>query len=202
MIVARRSLISLGLSVALATGLVACSKKRTPPPRRPKPKPVAEKVDDRGRTDCAPRDPTKELPPLPFDERSIDEADNLATQGYALLRRAETRGIEPAERETLITEAVNRFITALLADPYNVNATYSLAASYARIGRVQCAVNLLSRLIPLRKHASQRAKVDEKLDRLLGRGDYRGNLDPDFFDLRDDPRFRELVKEFDPGAGR
>jgi hypothetical protein len=38
--------------------------------------------------------------------------------------------------------------------------------------------------------------VEEKLDLLLGRKQYRGRLDPDFFDLRDDPRFRELVKSF------
>jgi len=173
-----------------------------PEPRRPKPKPVADRSKDTRRTDCEPRDPTKELPPVPFDERSVDEAENLATQGVGLMRRAETRGIEKKEREDLLTEAVNRFITALLADPYNVPATYHLAAAYARINRPQCAVNLLSRLVPLRKHASQRAKVEEKIDRLLGRGDYQGQLDPDFFDLRDDPRFRELVKEFDPGADR
>ena len=187
----------LALSVAACGGPAAA-----PPVRRPKPKAVAEKVDQGTRTDCDPRDPTKELPPVPFDERSVDEAENLATQGFGFLRRAETRGIERSEKESLLTESINRFVTALLADPYNVNATYHLAASYARIGRAQCAVNLLARLVPLRKHKSQRAKVEEKLDRLLGRGDYVGRLDPDFFDLRDDPRFRELVKEFDPGADR
>jgi len=173
-----------------------------PPPRRPRPKPVADKIDRSTRTDCDPRDPTKELPPIPFDERSIDEAENLSTQGFSFLRQAETRGIERAEREKFLTESVNRFITALLADPYNVNATYHLAAAYARIGRPQCSVNLLARLVPLRKHRSQRAKVNEKLDRLLGRGEFVGRLDPDFFDLRDDARFRELIKEFDPGAGK
>jgi hypothetical protein len=188
--------------VVLAFSAAACGGPgKAPPPRRPKPKPAAEKVTTE-RTDCDPRDPTKELPPLPFDERSVDEAENLANQGYAFLKRAETRGIEQRERENLITEAVNRLITALLADPYNVNATYSLAAAYARIGRAQCSVNLLSRLVPLRKHNSQRDKVEEKLDKLLGRGDHQGRLDPDFNDLRDDPRFRELVKEFDPGADR
>lgn len=191
-----RHLIFVSLAGALACGGPPPAKE----PRRPKPK-ATDTRPKTARTDCEPRDPTKELPAVPFDERSVDEAENLATQGFGFLRRAETRGIERKEREDLLTEAVNRFITALLADPYNVQATYSLAAAYARIERPQCAVNLLSRLIPLRKHASQRDNVEEKLDRLLGRGDYAGRLDPDFFDLRDDPRFRELVKEFDPGAG-
>ena len=132
----------------------------------------------------------RQLPPVPFDERSVDEANNLADEGQQLLRQASARSIEPKQREDLITDAVNRLTTALLADPYNVDATYTLAAAYARIGRPQCAVNLLARLVPLRKHRSQRAKVEKRLDRLLGRDEYSGNLDPDFFDLRDDPRFR------------
>ena len=189
-------------TVFLAAAIGCGGPAAAPDARRPKPKPTSSKQDDSRRTDCEPRDPTKELPPVPFDERSIDEAENLATQGVGFLRRAETRGIEKKERETLLTESVHRFITALLADPYNVSATYHRAAASARINRPPCSVNLLSRLVPLRKHASQRAKVDERIDRLLGRGDYSGQLDPDFFDLRDDPRFRELVKEFDPGADR
>ena len=192
---------ALSIFVVLAFALGCGGPGKAPPAKRPKPKPVAKK-DTTVRTDCEPRDPTKELPPLPFDERSLDEAENLANQGYAFLKRAETRGIEQGERENLITEAVARLVTALLADPYNVNATYTLAAAYARIGRAQCSVNLLSRLVPLRKHSSQRDKVESKLDRLLGRGDFQGKLDQDFNDLRDDPRFRELVKEFDPGADR
>ena len=87
-----------------------------------------------------------------------------------------------------------------MADPYNVDATYTLAAAYARIDRPQCAVNLLARLVALRKHKSQRDKVVKRLDRLLGRDEYSGRLDPDFFDLRDDPRFRELVKQFEQRA--
>jgi hypothetical protein len=57
-------------------------------------------------------------------------------------------------------------------------------------------VNLLSRLVPLRKLPSFRGTIERKLDRLFGRNKYKGTLDPDFFSLRDDPRFRELAREF------
>jgi hypothetical protein len=138
---------------------------------------------------------TRELPAMKYDERSIEEGHNLSTQGFDLLKAAETRSIAQEERERLIAQAVRRFITALAADPYNVHATYNLAAAYGRIGRRQCAVNLLTRLVALRRLPSHRANVEEKLDRLFGRGKYGGQLDPDFFELRDDPRFRQVAKD-------
>ena len=85
------------------------------------------------------------------------------------------------------------FITALLADPYNVTSTYHLAAAYGRIGRVQCSINLLKRLLQMRDHASRKHDVADKLDLLLGRN--RQALDPDFNDMRDDVRFRSLIEK-------
>jgi len=34
-----------------------------------------------------------------------------------------------------------------------------------------------------------------KLDRLFGRKQYDGRLDPDFFEVRDDARFREVARQ-------
>lgn len=169
--------------------------KSAPQPLRPEPRKMAPQPQVT-RNDCEPISPSEGPAPLSYSERSIEEADNLANQGFALLQQAGARGADPAGGEQMVEQAVHRFITALLADPYNVHATYNLAAAYARIGRAQCAVNLLARLVPLRKLPSQSARVEEKLDRLLGRKGYKGRLDPDFFDLRDDPRFRDLVKNF------
>jgi hypothetical protein len=166
-----------------------------PPPRRPKAKEVATPEPATvQRTDCDPLDPTSELPALKFAERSIEEGQNLADQAFTMLKRAEDRAVPREEQERLIEESVRRFITALSADPYNVHATYNLAAAYARIGRGQCAVNLLERMAAMRRLPSQRGEVEEKLDRLFGRGKWEGRLDPDFFELRDDARFREVVK--------
>jgi hypothetical protein len=179
--------------------LAACggdTVRGAPPPLRPPPRAVASEMSPSSRTDCSEVAPTDGPAPLSYDERSIEEAGNLADQGYAMLEQSALATEGSGERERLLEQAVHRFITALLADPYNVHATYNLAAAYARIGRGQCAVNLLGRLVPLRKLPSQRVKVEEKLDRLLGRKGYRGRLDPDFLYLRDDPRFRDLVKNF------
>jgi hypothetical protein len=184
--------------LAAAIGLAACGGgkvRSAPPPLRPEPRAVQDQHTD-SRTDCEPLTPSDGPAPLSYDERSISEAENLANQGLELLERAGARDASEPERERLVEQAVHRFATALLADPYNVHATYNLAAAYARIGRGQCSVNLLARLVPLRKLPSHQPRVEDKLDRLFGRGKYKGKLDPDFFDLRDDPRFRELARSF------
>lgn len=188
-----------GLFLAVVLFAGACGGgekvKGAPQPLRPQPRKMAPQPTVT-RDDCEPVSPSEGPAPLSFAERSIEESENLANQGVTLLQQAGAGGADPGSGEQALEQAVHRFITALLADPYNVNATYNLAAAYARIHRPQCAVNLLARLVPLRKLPSQTAKVEEKLDRLLGRKGYKGRLDPDFFDLRDDPRFRDLVKNF------
>lgn len=187
----------LSLAVILLAGACGGGQKvkGAPPPLRPQPRKMAPQPTVT-RDDCEPVSPSEGPAPLSFAERSIEESENLANQGVALLQQAGAGAADQGGGEQMLEQAVHRFITALLADPYNVNATYNLAAAYARIHRPQCAVNLLARLVPLRKLPSQTAKVEEKLDRLLGRKGYKGRLDPDFFDLRDDPRFRDLVKNF------
>lgn len=179
--------------------LGACGPKgpvpEAPPPRRPEE--IAGKRDVSGiPDDCQPTDPKTLPPPVPYRERSIIEAKNLAEEGYDRLKRAEDPKLPKVEREQLVTDAVDTLITALLADPYNVHATYNLAAAYARIGRGQCSVNLLDRMVSLHRLPSHYDEVEEKLDRLLGRGRFRNDLDPDFHDLRDQEIFREVIKKF------
>jgi hypothetical protein len=187
------------LLAAAAAGPAACgggsTVKPAPPPLRPQARRAPLPAAQRQRSDCDSVVPSDGPSPLSYEERSVEEAENLANQGYDLLQGS-SADQDSQQSEQMLEQAVHRFITALLADPYNVHATYNLAAAYARIGRGQCAVNLLSRLVPLRRLPSLAGKVEEKLDRLLGRKEYRGRLDPDFFELRDDPRFRDLVKNF------
>jgi len=165
-----------------------------PPPLRPQadPKPP-EKVEK----DCEAPDPASDKKPLTFDERSIPEGQRLADLGTAQLQAAQGGQIDRATRESGITQAVESFLTALAADPYNVHATYELAAAYSLIGRKQCTINLLTRLLQMRPHASKHAEVEAHIDHLLGR---KQALDPDFNDMRRDDRFRLLIAKMCEGT--
>jgi hypothetical protein len=195
-------MIGRAIRLALAIALVAgCAHKQEltppPPPLRPEAEPAPPKVDQSARKDCDPVTPTDELKPIDFDQRSIPESAKLADAAKTLLKTAEGAEVERSLREQYTTDAVIKLITALQADPYNVDATYSLAATYARIGRKQCALNLLTRLLQMRPHPSKHADVEAHLDRLLGR---KQALDANFAEMRADPGFRELIKKMCDGT--
>jgi len=179
------------LVVSVFLGLGACHEKQEvtapPPPLRPEPVPKPEVVVAQ---DCQPTDPATEGKFVAFDERSIPEGQRLAEQAYANLKAANSAEVDRMTREQYQTSAVNDFITALAADPYNIKATYGLAAAYAKIGRKQCSINLLTRLLQMRPHPAKKAEVEHYIDQLLGR---KQALDPDFSDMRRDNRFRELI---------
>lgn len=187
--------------VVLALALAACHEKQEltapPPPLRPE----AEPVDDKPKTvqpkDCTPTAANEACKPITFDERSIPEGIRLTEEAKAKLKTAESAEVERSLREQYSTDAVVDLITALRADPYNVGATYNLAATYARIGRRQCAINLLTRLLQMRPHASKRVEVEANLDKLLGR---KQPLDPNFAEMRRDERFRDLIKKMCDGT--
>ena len=190
------------LTIALLVTVFACGGEIKPPeqPLRPKEEKAVVVEEPTARVDCDRVTIGDQKPAIKYKQRSIDEADNLASEGVDMLQAAEKRGVGRSERERLITRSVERFITALLADPYNVHATYNLAAAYARIDRPVCALNLLQRLAEMRRLASQKDRVEGKIDRLLGRKKYEGRLDPDFNKLRNDDRFRTLVKKLNPAT--
>lgn len=184
------------LSLALFSAGCAAKQEITapPPPLRPEPEPKPEVTTQR---DCDATDPAAELKPISFDQRSIPEGMRLADQGYAKLNSAKATEIDRLTREQYQTDAVTDFLTALAADPYNVRATYGLAAAYAVIGRKQCSINLLTRILQMRTHPSKKADVEGAIDKLLGR---RQALDPDFSDMRRDSRFRELIAKMCEGT--
>lgn len=189
------------LASSVTTSVTACHEKQEltapPPPLRPEPDPVPV-VKDVVQKDCEPvENNSGELKPIEFTERSIPEGAKLAEQAKGELRTAESAEVERATREQYISDSVEHFITALSADPYNVTATYNLAAAYARIGRKQCSINLLTRMLQMRPHASKHAEVEQHLDRLLGR---KQVLDPDFSEMRKDARFRALIAKMCEGT--
>ncbi len=183
----------------IAIALAGCHEKQEitppPPPLRPEPEPLPP--PPKVVKDCEPTDPSSELKPLTFDERSIPEGMRLAEQGNNELRTASSAEVDRRTREDNITMAVNDFITALAADPYNVSATYGLAAAYAKIGRYQCSINLLTRILQMRPHPSKHQEVEVHIDHLLGR---KQTLDPDFNPMRRDERFRVLIQKMCEGT--
>jgi hypothetical protein len=189
-----------GLVAALAL-FGACRGKQEvtapPPPLRPEAEAAPSRSATSMQKDCEPIDADDEPKPLSFVERSIPEGNRLAEQGKAKLRTAQGAEVSRSTREDMITQAVDDFITALRADPYNVEATYSLAAAYATIGRAQCTINLLTRLLQMRPHAAKHAEVEARLDRLLGR---KQALDPDFAEMRKDAQFRALIQKMCEGS--
>jgi tetratricopeptide (TPR) repeat protein len=193
----RRWLLVLGL---LVSGLGCHGKQEVtapPPPLRPEPEDKPAKPKSANAHDCDPVDEEHELKALTFDERSIPEGMRLADDGLGALADGNNPANDKLTREDAIAKAVKAFITALEADPYNVKATYNLAAAYAKIDRRQCALNLLTRLLQMRPHASKRAEVEAALDRLLGR---KQALDPNFSDMRSDERFRHLIQKMCEGT--
>jgi hypothetical protein len=189
------------VALAVALALVGCHEKQEltapPPPFRPEAEPAPEVKTVQ--KDCDPTNPDLELKAITFDERSIPEGTKLAQQANAKLRTAASAEIDKPTREDYLTQAVDDFITALRADPYNVNATYGLAAAYAspQINRKQCALNLLNRLLQMRPHPSKHAEVEAAIDKLLGR---KQVLDPDFSQMRRDDRFRALIMKMCEGT--
>jgi hypothetical protein len=166
-----------------------------PPPLRPDSDPAPPTT--KAAKDCDGTDPKSELKPMTFDERSIPEGQRLAEKANAELHSASSPEIDRSSREQQVTEAVNDYVTALAADPYNVAATYGLAAAYAKVGRNQCSINLLTRLLQMRPHPSKHAEVEAHIDHLLGR---KQALDADFDNMRRDQRFRELIEKMCEGT--
>ncbi len=182
----------------LCLALVGCHEKQEltapPPPLRPDPVPKPKAAVQK---DCEPTDPQAELKPFSFDQRSIPESSRLADQATSELKTATGGEVDRRTHEEMLTQSVADFIDALKADPYDVKATYGLAAAYAKVGRTQCSINLLTRLLQMRPHASKHAEVEATLDRLLGR---KQVLDPDFSEMRGDERFRELIRKMCEGT--
>jgi hypothetical protein len=183
----------------LVLAIVACHEKQEvtapPPPLRPEAEPAPDSKTTQ--KDCEKTSTDLELKPLTFDERSIPEGLKLAQTANTELRTAASAEVDKPTREQYLTQSVDDFIKALKADPYDVPATYGLAAAYARIGRKQCTLNLLTRLLQMRPHPSKHGEVESALDKLLGRNQ---PLDPDFSQLRGDDGFRKLIMKMCEGT--
>jgi len=191
-----RSLVIAGLAAGLCFG---CGNKG-PVPDAPSPKRPKERGGEdvaKKKADCKPTDASAIPGAIPEAQRRKVESLNLAAEASTMLGTAAK--LRKQKRETLIEQSVEKLNTALAADPYNVEATYTLAGVQAMVGRTQCTVNLLARLLELRKLDSYKAAVKERLDKLEGRGNFAGRLDPMFAKVRGKNLYRQLARKFTDG---
>jgi len=67
------------------------------------------------------------------------------------------------KKSALVLDAIDQYKQALNADPYNADATYSLAVAYATVRKKKCALDLINRLVALKADP----KIEPDATRLL-----------------------------------
>jgi len=194
-------------SIVLALGACGGSAKVAPlgDPLRPPPQKLPAVVSqdkvavvtgpmEQAPDDCEVVSPDQGPPPKPVSKKDVQEAEKIASEGLRNLIAAEKQDKPYNEVTSLIEQSVGQFLQALSMDPQNVKATYNLAAAYARIGRNQCSLNLISRLVAMNKIGERKRECVDAFDRIWGSGGrWKGKPDPDFDHLRSDKRLTDLV---------
>lgn len=199
-----RRILFLSLASVASLTLGACPKPQILPAGPPLRPPVVEDntgqkpPTDGGPTDCPKTTVDDGLPSVAYAQRSITESNNDYKDGDAKLQLALAPGVDETTKQDDLKQAVDSLIQALQADPYNVKATYDLAAAYAEIDRKQCSLNMLDRVIQMRSHPSKKAAAEASLDHLLGRK--KTPMDPAFKKLRGDQGFRDLIANMCKGS--
>ncbi len=185
--------------LAAACGGAAKQRAADPPMRPPAaavtPQSTQTPVAQTAIRDCNLLEPSQGPPPRSYKDLSVKEAETYAEQGLKIQIASEKIGLSPQERVPMLKQATDKYFTALSADPYNVKATYNLAAAYGRVGRCTCAENLLARLNAMKSWSSVKKEVDDAGDRINGRaGRWKDKPDPDLDKCRTDDRFRAINK--------
>jgi hypothetical protein len=91
-----------------------------------------------------------------------DRARELATSANLAVERAAQ--VHDARQGTdLFIDALDKYRSALLDDPYNADATLGLARSYDRLYRKGCALAMLRRLAGLTKNTKLAPDASEKI---------------------------------------
>jgi hypothetical protein len=117
--------------------LVKVPKKKAPPPE-----PIAE-VKIPYIEDCTADFRGKQTGP------SDVRASETYTQSGEAARANANKSKDPAAQASLYKDAVDKYRTALVKDPFNAEATLGLAIAYDSVYRKGCAIAMLKRLAAL-----------------------------------------------------
>jgi hypothetical protein len=90
--------------------------------------------------------------------RNSTGARGKIAQADASLGTADSAS-DAGTRASMTIEAINQYKKALADDPYSPEATYKLAAAYARVRKKKCATDLLTRLAELKKNPEFEAEA-------------------------------------------
>jgi hypothetical protein len=134
--------------------------------------PYSEKAETLKKPKKKKRPPEPDTAALPYNEecktaffedntkvrRNGGAARGKIAQGDTQLGTADSSP-DAGTRATLTIEAITSYKKALADDPFSPEATYKLAAAYARVRKKKCATDLLTRLSALQKNPEFEAEA-------------------------------------------
>ncbi len=153
--------------LALAVGVASCSplyggrpEKLKNPVQKKRPPEAAESAPDiKYVEECSANfsdDPKKARPQPPAARQQFD-------LGEVALDQAD-KAKEDQLKVSHLKDAIEKYRSALVKDPYNIPATLKLAVAYDRVLRKACAIAMLKRLSSLSNNPKWASEANRNID--------------------------------------
>jgi hypothetical protein len=157
----------LFICAAVAFGFAACSplyggapeKLHTPEKKKRPPEPPEAADQVKYIEDCQAsfQDDPRKWHPQPTLARPLVETGDTAIA-------SSDKTNEPNAKVGLIREAIDKYKSALIKDPYSADATLKLAVAYDKVLRKGCAIAMLKRLASLSNNPKFANEANRSID--------------------------------------